>query len=605
MLYRCILPDWVEDTTKKKVVEGELSEDQLSELNCAGYNIYFLPNHPSHPVEGNASGADIDVFNYVFVDMDLKDEVYKTKEEFVTLLKNNHELMPSFIVDTGNGIHAYWRVVDLNAASYLRLCRRLIRLYSTDETVCKLIQLMRCPEYNNTKDPANYKRCEIIFDTSAQYTPEQMDKLLPKILPMDEEFCQRHYDSVYNIRPEISVSTEIPVKFKKLLKQSKEIKRLFAGTSGDRSGDDFRLAHLLHADGFTEKEAMSVLVNCGKASSRSPHHCNNYARNIVDKVWTFEDTKNPGVLANSVRNILKKGTALQGERLPCHPMFDGTACGFRLTHVMGLVGGAGSGKTTVALNYFWHFVKLNPEYIHLFVSLEQPEGEFAMRWNTICEGNDSNHDKVHVLGNYNPDGTYKNLSLADIEEHVVRLEKETNAKVGCVCIDHVGVLKKENQNGEFAALSDIFYMMKAVAKRTNTFLIMQSQTSREKAGIGDLELDKDAAFGSSTFEWFCDWVVTTWQPLRRIYPENPGMTITAFKMPKMRHKNALKDRMNEEAVYALKFNPVNERLDFMTTEEKKQYDLWSKKADILRNKDRKREPTRITEINLTQEEMAK
>ena len=48
--------------------------------------------------------------------------------------------------------------------------------------------------------------------------------------------------------------------------------------------------------------------------------------------------------------------------------------------------------------------------------------------------------------------------------------------------------------------------MKAWAVQTNTLLVMQSQTSREKAGVGDLELDKDAAFGTSSFEWYCDFL---------------------------------------------------------------------------------------------------
>ena len=77
----------------------------------------------------------------------------------------------------------------------------------------------------------------------------------------------------------------------------------------------------------------------------------------------------------------------------------------------------------------------------------------------------------------------KHVPLADIESYILKLQKTSGVKVGCVVIDHIGVLKKKNKDGENQGLIDICLQMKAVAKNTNTFMVMQSQTNRQKASL--------------------------------------------------------------------------------------------------------------------------
>lgn len=600
MLVRAILPKWVYNKFPERshVIEGMFSDEQLKALNDQFYNIHYLPNPPvEYSPNKTVSGSDITRFQYVFVDIDMKDRNYDSKEAAVEFIFG-FELPPTRVIDSGNGIHAYWKVSDLDAMSYLRLCRRLMRKFKSDEAVGQIFQLMRPPGFYNTKEEGNFKLCqELYLDEEAIYTCEQLDAVLPTISQSDEEHCQRHYQVTYNPGVAGPVKDKLPAKFGALMRNSEEVRQLYRGGSGDRSKSDFRLAHLLLAENFTRDEAMSVLVNVPKALERSSHHRVGYAEGIVNKIWTEEEvSEDSPPLSSSVMDILKRGTAIQGTRIECSKLFDDTEYGFRLTHVLGLIGGAGSGKTTLTLNYFYHFVKLNPDYIHLFVSLEQPEEEIAMRWAKVCKDNEGLHDKVHVLGNYDADGTYRNLSLAEIETYIQVLEKRTGQKVGCVVIDHVGVLKKKGKEGEAQGLIDIFHHMKAFAKKTNTFLVMQSQTSREKAGLGDLELDKDAAYGSSMFEWYCDYIVTTWQPLKRVYTGAPHMLSSAFKYCKIRHKNSIKDRIKEDEMYVLMFDPETEQFREMTQEEDVAYNFFCAQATILRNKDRKREPKKPTKI---------
>lgn len=616
MICRLILPKWAKDAPgydKHKlpgVIEGDLTLEEIVEHNKAGYNCYWFPNFPSEFNPGKSvEASDCDVFSFVFIDLDMKDyqsedkdrtHNYATKEQFINTLLEYPDLTPTSIIDSGGGIHAYWAVQDLDRMGFLRLQRRLCRLFHTDPAVSKLNQLMRIPDTVNWKDPNNLRLCSVLHSSDASYTSEEMDKRIPKISQEDSEYCDRHYNVAMGLQEKIQVSEEMPPIWFKFAKKGSEPYNLFYGFNKDRSVADYRLAHLMYAGNFTKEQAMSVLVNTNKAIGRSSTHRYNYADNIVSKIWTAVEKQDPKLLSRSVRQIIEANPddeSLKGTRFPCHPYFDATEHGFRLGHVLGEIGGAGAGKTSLGFNYFIGFAERNPNYIHLAVPLEQPAEEYAQRWNKISDGNKALQDCVHILGNYSDDGTYRYLSLHDIEDYVKVLEKSTGKKVGCVMIDHIGVLKKETRNGENQGLIEICQYMKAFAVNTNTFLIMQSQAPREKAGIGDIELDKDAAYGTMFFEAFCDYVVTTWQPLKRVYSKAPHMTITCYKYCKIRHKNAVKDKIKEDSRYALKFDPDTERMRELNEDEKKAFSFFNMQAINLRKRDKKLDTAEITDVD--------
>lgn len=600
MIIRAILAKWAteEFPQRKKVREGIFADNEIEELNANGYNIYYLPNYPSTYSTGKTvEGADIDVFEYVFCDMDLKEKKHASKEAFLERV-GDFGLVPTKVIDSGNGIHVYWRVLDLDAMSYLKLQRRLIRQFDTDEAVGQIFQLMRLPNTVNTKDSEDLKICEVLLQTDAQYSCEDMDNALVPITQNDEKYCQQHFDKTYKIASNIEISDKLPVKFGALLKNSQEAKDIWSGNTEDRSKGDYRLAHLMFAHGFTKDEAMSTLVNSAKAIARAPKHRVSYAANIVDKIWTFELEKEQApAMSSSVKDILKRsGDTLKGTRFPCYKYLDNTEHGFRLGQVIGLVAGSGVGKTAVALNMFMGFVENNPDYTHFFIPLEQPANEIADRWNTMCGDRVELHEKVHVLSNYDDAGNFRHLSLDEIETYLVEFQEKNKVKVGCVVIDHIGALKKKGKQGENQDLMDICHAMKAFAMKTNTLMVMQSQTSREKAGIGDLELNKDAAYGTMYFEAYCDYLVTIWQPLKRCYNKDNCPTVTAFKFCKIRHKKKGKDSIQEDVPYTLIFDSENEKLREMTQDEEKSFDFFNKQATNLRKSDRKTDLVVYTSI---------
>lgn len=606
MLYRLIPPQWLkEERPDYQVLEGRFTKEEIDAHNANGYNCYLLPNYPSeYDPNRTVNGSDIDSFNYVFADMDLKDKLYPDKQTFIDRLYSGDVIEPSLIVDSGNGVHAYWEVSDLDAMSFLRLQRRICRKLQTDDAVSKLYQLMRCPNTMNTKDKSHWKQCETVKNSGKVYTCEELDAAFPPISQADEAYCQQHYDRTYGLNQKTAaVDDTIPLKFTKLLRENPEVKEIWSGGVDDRSKADYRLGHIMHAQGFTRDEAVSTLVNTGKALQRAPIHRIGYAEGIVDKIWTFEATEDKTTLdlSSSVKDILQRADgALEGTRLPCYKYIDNTAVGFRLGHVMGLVAGSGVGKTAVALNLFLGFVDRNPDFVHFFCPLEQPAREIAARWKLMCGDNENLHSKVHILSNYDDNGNFRDLSLATIKEYIMNFQKVTGKKVGCIVIDHIGVLCNNNKLGQDEGVKQLAKAMKGFAMETKTFLIMQSQTAREKAGIGDLELNKDAAFGTSVFENFCDYLVTLWQPLKRCYAEG-APAVTAFKFCKIRHKKKHLDKIQEDVRYKLVFDPGTELLREFTQAEEESFSYWNQKSTNIRKQDRKTDVLTYQSVDWTGE----
>lgn len=599
MYARLIAPKWLEDRGFRKVLEGNFTDDQIKGHNKNGYNIYYLPNSPAEIRLGvNVDGSQITKFSFVLVDFDLKAKTYETKEEFLEAVSTSG-IKPTSIVDSGGGIHVYWQVIDLDAMSYLKLTRRLMRLFNTDSAVGQIFQLMRIPGTLNTKDQNNFLPCEEIYSGVDVYTCEELDKLLPSLTLEDEQHCKQHYDKTYNIqRSNVQITDKIPVKFAKLIADNQEAKDIWGKPASDRSKNDYRLAHIMFANDFNRDEAAAVLVNSAKALERAPIHRLSYASNIIDKIWTFEIsgeiTEDDDIsMSDSVESILmKSGSALKGTPFRCHNKIDNTVHGFRLGQVLGLVAGSGVGKTAFAMNCFRWFAQNNPDYHHFFIPLEQPGSEIADRWQTMAGGDTSLNSKVHVLSNYDAEGNFRHLSFDEIKEHINKWQRVTKKKVGCIVIDHIGALKKQGAKDEKQDLMTICHNMKAFAVQTNTFLIMQSQSSRAKAGIGDVELDKDSAYGTVFFEAYCDYLVTLWQPLKRCHAEVGCPTVTAYKFCKIRHKKASKDVIQEDVPYFMKFDSESEILKVMTQDDTTSFNYFLNRATAKRGQDQK---TKLTE----------
>lgn len=600
--------------------------ERILDSNAQGYNCYQwlnpptseayarIPKDPDTGRKRPIKGCDIDRFEWLFADFDLKSGSYDSIDAFIEAVA---EYAPTKIITSGNGCHAYWQIRQTDAMSFLKLNRRISTLLRTDPAVSTVNQLVRVPGTMNVKTEGQPKLCEILFEDSTRiYEAEEVDKWLPPISPEDLAYCERHYSQAYEIdESKLIIPDKLPAKFMALMRSDKDVKSLWSGQGNakDRSTADFKLGAILCAHGLTREEGLAVLVNTAKAAERSKVHQLGYAQGIVDKIWEEASTEKPAPskrLSRSMSEILAQDGEPEGVRFPCAEYVDGTAAGFRLGQVMGLVGGFGNGKSTNALNLMRWFTEknINKNYLHVYFTLEQTEREIAKKWQKMsadlkAERPDVDFDSaVHVVGNYNADGTYRELGLDEMAAEIATIEKETGRKVGACTVDHIGIIRQDQgqkAKGEYTGLRALCKRLKSFAIQTNTFFIVQSQTSRDKNGGGDCELNMDAAFGCSDFEAFCDHLMTTWQPLKRLYPtmtDENRLAVTAFKFAKIRHSDMLADRIKQDAVYGLVFDPRTELLRPLTSDEHTAYDYRNSQATVLRNKDRKREPSKLTEI---------
>jgi hypothetical protein len=553
--YRLIKPDWAkallpngeknpkftENFEGPSILEGEFEERELKALNELGYNVYYFPNGASQVSGKFLSGKEIDQYNVVFVDMDLKDEIYTSKEEFLTKV-SEFEIDPNKIVFSGNGVHIYWNVEDLDRETYILIQFMLINHFKTDHSVWTPLQLMRVGGTLNTKRHGDYVRSEILLeDLKTSHKVEDFMNLLE--MPSSDQIkkFEKHcakLDGTYEMPElnEVDFDT-LPVKFLELIEEDENIKNLFQNpkeTCGDRSIADYKLANILFDKDFDLEETLQVIANGAKAKSRADGR--DYAYNTVEKVFelrnsdeTYSDYELASDLVRSDSFGKGVGTPVQG-----NPIWDCLELKWCTTQVLGIIAGPGVGKTETTLFQFKHMAEKDPDSLHVFFTLEMPERQVAKRWLDVIQDKKELSNRVIFIGNEDKKGMPRNIGTQDIYGYVKNIEKRYGKKVKTVVIDHINILSrnvnkkkkpfikadmeyKSNKGDESALTKEgLLFVCKHLAKNLDVFLIIQSQTTKDKAGNGDVALGLSAAFGNSAFEWNTDFIITIWQPLRLV-----------------------------------------------------------------------------------------
>lgn len=544
MRYRLVKPDWAKESTPGPTIyEGsDFSFDYLKEKNEQGYNIYFFPNFNSQKPEGNfLIGKDISIFRQVFVDMDLKDGVYSSKLAFLEKIEA-FPIKPNRVVDSGNGIHAYWNVADLTRESYVELQFRLINEFKTDASVWTVLQLMRLPGSMNTKNRENYKKSEILFENKGTILISDLRKALPPLSESQRSKLTNHLSRMDGTDTAIDVDIVdvdfLPNKFEVLLETDQEIKHLWEAEKGARSEADWNLAKLLlKKNRFSKEEIIQVILNTEKARSKGNYR-KEYAIHTTQKVYeTFTKHYIPPA-SEEYANYL--GDTNKGERVVGPSYFDATTAGWRKGEVLGLVAGSGVGKTTLTLDIYYEMMKAdeNNEDIYVFFSLEMQGHEIYERWQNLIGEDKHLSNRLYIISNEDAEGNPRHINLQELYKYSEAAREGSGRNIGAIAIDHIGIVEttidlKEKPSfgimGEdigFGSIRTIPFeslcaKLKMLAKMLNCFLIVQSQTTKEKAKGGDVELGLDAAFGTAKFEWYVDYIMTAWQPLRRVEADTP------------------------------------------------------------------------------------
>lgn len=611
-------PFFVKDIEGEKSFEGYFTEAELESFNVQGYGIYWFPNYPATYPENIhfLSGKYIDRFEYAYLDMDLKDNVYASKEEFLAIL-DSLPTRPHSVVFSGNGIHAYWRVTDLDRARFMNLQFRLIQQFKTDESVWTPHHVMRMANTKNTKkfnEPIQVEILEI-HSTSKECTYADLDSFLPAITDKNQQRLDNHVN-VLEGRNQLNLvevelkDDELPLSFQALAKKSDYISGLFthpAETYGDRSGADAALCNILFNEALPKEEALKVMFNTEKARSRTDRE--QYASNLVAKVYNDRLEH----VVESVEEYEELTKDQEPEELMYGPEYwDGVLeQRWRKSQVLGIIAPTNGGKTAINLSTIKAFIDGNPasEDLHFFFSLEMPARDIIRRWNKLTNSEPKYKSRLFVVANEDSQGNPRHIGIQDIYRMVRETCLRKNSKVGSISIDHFGLLNasfdtrikptfgvehEETMNRhkyvKTLHIKQLCKRLKVLAKTLNCFLIVQSQTTKDKAGSGDLPLHTNSAYGAADFEWAVDFLITCWQPIVRVANQTK-IKVTAWKYCKIREQSGSSDEVQKGVTYLLRFNELVGNFRSLTDTELTEVEEMIKRANALRAQEEKKQPT--------------
>lgn len=611
-------PKFVEKIDGPNTIEGcGFTTEQLTAWNNQGYNVYFFPNHPSTNVYESGTkhlnGRNIDVFNFVFVDMDLKDGVYKDKAEFLAKL-SSFPLKPTMVVDSGNGIHAYWRISDLDRQMYVITQIALLEHFRTDQSVWTVLQLMRVPQYLNTKRHKDYVAALILEEYSSgeaysiKQFPESIYNLKEELVVKAKNHINRLEGKMeIDLGKEVNVE-EIPDRFVDLMLNNPEVAKLFHDPKsyGDRSGADMKLANILFTKGFDVREAMAVLSNTQKALEKGAHR-RDYAQATVSKVYSDRPKTKYQTVSEYIRDQREK--VFEPQILGPH-YIDYEVLGepWRRKELLGIIAGPGVGKTAFALNIIRDIIQNNPhnDDVYVFFSLEMSKGQVIKRWLKLVGDNSPLADRLYVIDT--TDEATKlpvSIGLQEIYEACVGIKQVTGKHIGAFVVDHFHIIsshinihkkpnfgiKSEQHTGygdvQNLSMNGLATQLKSLVKALDSFGIILTQTTKEK-GAGDLPIGKDGAYGVSQYEWIMDRIITIWQPLMRVQQLCKNHFL-AFQYAKVREKHAA-DKIKEYDPKLLTYDITSGTLRITSSDEYLEFTDLLPKANEAREALAKKKP---------------
>jgi hypothetical protein len=135
-------------------------------------------------------------------------------------------------------------------------------------------------------------------------------------------------------------------------------------------------------------------------------------------------------------------------------------------------------------------------------------------------------------------------------------------------------------------------IMKVVAESLNCFLVVQNQSTIERAGHGDTPMGLNAAYGAANYAWFCDYIITVWQPLKRVQSET-ALTASGWQYSKIREVGT-NDATREYTRHSIYFDIPSGDFRPLTEIEEDEFNTFVEKANALRKADTDNKTTQYT-----------
>jgi len=101
-----------------------------------------------------------------------------TKDEQLHRLERS-PLIPSTVVESKRGFHAYWKAKDATVKLFKLIVRRLVEFFQGDKNAMDLARVLRTPGYWHQKNPAEPFLVRVVHKQNVAYTERQMVEAFP------------------------------------------------------------------------------------------------------------------------------------------------------------------------------------------------------------------------------------------------------------------------------------------------------------------------------------------------------------------------------------------------------------------------------------------
>lgn len=379
--------------------------------------------------------------------------------------------------------------------------------------------------------------------------------------------------------------------------------------AGERNISCFKAAKDFQEQGYNFEEAFKALC---KSASLSDEFTEEEIRRTVQSAYSSDPKYDPRLIGQKKTLIASTVLSLEddpelykvSDPINGPDFWDTTEEKWRKGEVLGLIAAPGTGKSSASLKIVRDIIFNNPNSndIHFFFSLEMPRRQVIKRWHKLVGKNSPHSAKLCVIDN-------KACAERQTWQHISRFVKDTckamGKGVGCVIIDHMMVVSDKidtTQEPHFdvstdinsgrgkiktVKLKDMCFLMHEVALYLDCFLIVQNQGTKEGASHGDTPMGIHAAYGAADFAWFCDYIITVWQPLKRVATES-YLRVTAWQYAKIREIGE-NDLAKVYTRYALAFDMTTGDYRPLNALEQDEMDKLVERANALRKSEDKKE----------------
>ena len=250
---------------------GDRVEDALvdaAKANANGFNIYWTVNRVATGLNKKPAKYDMRAARFVHVDIDPPKSGGAFDRAEITAALQEIACPPSFIIDSGGGLQAFWRLEApcANLASIEAINLQVRDWFEAD--ACQNIdRLMRVPGSVNYPDKRKVARGRTprlagwaMADDGISYPPEELAASFPPARTPEPGTARALPALPADVAPitpdDLGLSVLDPLRL-----------AIEIPTGQDRSGDGLALARLMANAGYADAQIMGVLLNPANAVS--------------------------------------------------------------------------------------------------------------------------------------------------------------------------------------------------------------------------------------------------------------------------------------------------------------------------------------------------